>query len=247
MLKSLKTALFTVPFFTIAFTTFGQTKSETAEEIPYIEVTGTAEKEIIPDEIYMGITLREKYEGKTKVTIEEQEEKLKGIFKSLNLGVSNLTLTDADADYVKVRWQKKDILTRKDYQLKVGDAATVGKVFQELDKIEITDAFISRVSHTKIDSLKKAVKIMAIKDAKNKADYLLGAIGEQAKKPLIIRETEFPTTNAAGVYGVNVKGSRSEGMQYYVNGVKQLSSPEPEIQFQKIKIQSNIYMKYSIK
>jgi len=39
-------------------THYGQTKP--TEEIPYIEVNGYAEKEVIPNEIYIGITLRER-------------------------------------------------------------------------------------------------------------------------------------------------------------------------------------------
>ncbi len=53
---------------------YGQTKP--TEEIPYIEVNGYAEKEIIPNEIYIGITLRERMENKEKVTIEAQEKLL---------------------------------------------------------------------------------------------------------------------------------------------------------------------------
>ena len=45
---------------------YGQTKP--TEELPYIEVNGYAEKEVIPNEIYIGITLRERMENKEKVT-----------------------------------------------------------------------------------------------------------------------------------------------------------------------------------
>ena len=38
---------------------------------PFIEVVGTAEKEIVPNEIFISITLNEQIEGKTKSSIEE--------------------------------------------------------------------------------------------------------------------------------------------------------------------------------
>lgn len=153
--------LLTMAFLMTTILTFGQTNDTKVEEQPYIEVTGTAENEVVPDEIYIGIIIREKYINKVKVTIEEQEDKLKSAVKSLDIGLTNLNLSDANADYVKVRWQKKDVLTKKDFTLKVTSATTVGQVFLELENLEITDAFISRVSHSKIDSLRKEVKIQA--------------------------------------------------------------------------------------
>ena len=224
--------------------TFGQTNNLKPEEQPYIEVTGTAEQEVTPDEIYIGIVIREKYVGKAKVTIEEQEEKLKAVVKSLGIDLTNLYLSDANADYVKIRWQKKDVLTKKDYILKVSNATTVGKVFQELEKLEITDALISKVSHSKIDSLKKEVRIMAIKAAKNKADYLLTAIGEQTGKPLII--TENPQTIYRSEYQYLATRNVSSVASTFVGGY-QSKDKDNEIEFQKIKLTTSIYVKFLIK
>lgn len=236
--------LLTGAFLLTTILTFGQTNTSMTEEPAYIEVTGTVEKEIIPDEIYIGIIIHEKYESKVKVTIEEQEGKLKTAVKSLGIDLTNLYLTDANADYVKVRWQKKDVLTKKEYTLKVSNATTIGQVFQELEKLEIKDASIVRVSHSKLDSIRKEVKIMAIKAAKDKADYLLTAIGEQTGKPLVIKENEISPYQPLA--NVNVRGSRSGETEYYVDGVN-MKSDNDEIQFQKIKVQTSIYVKFSIK
>lgn len=79
--------------------------------------------------------------------------------------------------------EKERCVNKKEYTLKVKNAIELGRMFQELEKLEITDAFISKVNHSKIDSLRKEVRILAIKAAKDKADYLLTAIGEQTGKP----------------------------------------------------------------
>ena len=212
-----------------------------ANEQPYIEVTGTAEKNVIPDEIYVGITIHEKYINKTKITIEEQEEKLKGILKALGINLQNLYLSDITADYVKVYRKKEDVLTKKNYSLKVSDAVTVGKVFYELDKLDITDAHISKVSHSKLDSLKREVKVIAMKAAKEKADYLLEAIGEHTGKPLIVRESEpayYSNISNAYVNNSYSFSSGTEGLKY---------GSDEGIQFQKMKILSSTYVKFSIK
>jgi uncharacterized protein YggE len=205
-------------------------------EQPYIEVTGTAEREVIPDEIYLSINIRERYVNKLKISIEEQEEKLKSVLKSLGIDLKNLYLSDAEADYVKVYRQKKDVLSTKNYNLKVINAASVGQVFGELDKLEITEAYICKVSHSKMEILKIEVKTQAIKSAKDKADYLVSALGEQLGKPLVIKEHE---TQPIYIDGINLRGARA-------NSFVANSEPEDEIQFQKIKIQASIYVKFAI-
>jgi uncharacterized protein YggE len=224
---------------------FGQTPTNTETEKAYIEVTGTAENEIIPDEIYIGITIRERHEGKEKITIEKQEADLKEALKSIGISVDNLSLSDANANYIRVKWTKKDVITKNEYVLKVGDAMTVGKVFEKLDELKIIDAKISKVSHSKIEEFKKEVRIMAIKAAKEKADYLLTAIGEQTGKPLKVYEN---STYSIDNSNLNVRGSRSKSSSYYVDGTEMKESDKDKIiQFQKIKLHAAIYVKFEIK
>lgn len=225
--------------------TIAQVKTETTEEKPYIEVVGKAEKEVIQDEIYIGITLREKYVNKEKVTIESQEAKLKDAIQALGVDLKNLQLADADADYVKIRWQKKDVLTTKDYTLRTTDAATVTKVFQELDKLEITDAKISRVAYSKIDSLRKEIKIIAIKAAKDKANYLLSAIGEIAGEPLVINEwnVNHEQIQKSAYSTVAFRNKLFDKDESIVGAEYSM----PEIEFQKIKEEASVYIKFSIK
>jgi uncharacterized protein len=230
--------LFTIVLLLVVIPALGQTNDKT-EDKPYIEVTGTAEQEVVPDEIYIAIMLQERIVNKTKMTIEDQEAKLKEALKSLNIDLNNLYLTDANADYVKISWKTKNVMTKKSYTLKVPDASTVGKVYQELDKLEITDAFISRVNHSKIDSLRKEIRILAIKAAKHKADYLLNAIGEQAGKPLVIKE--YNSNNEME----RMPARSSNAVATSVGGV--FSEGSDEIQFQKIKLYSSIYIKFEIK
>ena len=210
------------------------------DEKPFIEVTGIKEMEIIPDEIYIGIVIREKMEDKIKISIEDQELKLKESLKSLGIDLANLSLSDANADYLKIRWKTKDVLLQKDYVLKVGNATTVGKVYLELEKLEIKDAFIAKVTHSQIENLRKEARIAAIKDAKEKADYLLAAIGEQTGKPMVVVE-QSPVTNN---FGVRTREMYYDSMDKNDYG----SSIGSEIvQFQKIKINTSIYVKFEIK
>lgn len=235
-------SLLTTAMLVVTITTSAQTTQTLPIEKPFIEVTGVKEMEIVPDEIYIGIIIRERIEDKTKITIEEQEIKLKESIKTLGIDISNLSLSDANADYLRIKWKTKDVILQKDYTLKVTDAATVGKVYLELEKLNIKDAFISKVTHSKIESLRKEARIAAIKDAKDKADYMLMAIGEETGKPLIIKENAFfdnTTTRLTANYMYEEKNS-----SYGTYGG---STGKEEVQFNKIKISISVYAKFEIK
>lgn len=222
----------------LPYVSFGQDYLIQRPEKPFIEVTGIIEKEIIPDEIYISIKLSERMEGKTKISIEQQETALKSAIQSLGIDMKNLSLKGAIASYRKVKWTKKDVMANSEYLLMVSDAKTVGLVFDKLEALKITNANISRVDHSKIKEFKKETRINAIKAAKEKAEYLLEAIGEEVGMPLLIREQydNSPLSrNSNGFFIAN---------ESYRNEVD-LSSVD--LQFEKITVSSSVYVKFGIK
>lgn len=209
----------------------------TAPEKDIIEVTGKAEKEITPDEIYVRILIQEKNESREKITIEQQEEKLRTAVTNAGIELKNLSVSDVNADYMKVRWKTKDVMTQKAYILKTSTPQQLRKLFTELNKIEVKDAGIDHVSHSKMDSLSKTVRVMAIKAAKEKAAYLLAAINEKVGSCLVVREEAPFYINASNISN-NYLGGHS--MSYE-------TTPDIEISFQNIKIDYSIYCKFEIK
>lgn len=81
--------------------------AQTTPEAPYIEVTGTSEKEIIPDKIFIAIHLSERYDGKKNITLEEQDIALKKGLTNLGIDLKNLSLSGANADYITIKWKRK--------------------------------------------------------------------------------------------------------------------------------------------
>lgn len=209
---------------------------------PHIEVTGTAKQEIIPDEIYVKITLRERTDGRDKITIDVQEKQMKEGLMAVGVSLDKLSLSDTESDYVKISWGRREVVTSKQFTLKLADATTVGKVFEKLDELKIQDAYISRVDHSEIVELRKNLRVEAIQAAKGKADYLLNAIGEETGRALLVRE-ESP----------NLYGNYYNNRAYNYNTVQTIVSEEsnkvimPEVQFQKIKLEASVYVVFEIK
>lgn len=226
-----------------AQTGYGQEQKAYKSE-PYIEVTGHFEKKIVPDEIYLSIMIKERESGRDKISVEQQEEELKQALNELSIPLENLTVSDAEADYIRLKWNKKAVISQSEYELKLSTAQELVDVLRKLDEIKIDNAFISKVSHSKIKELRKEVEIEAIKAAKTKADYLLAAIGQETGSALIINERST-STNEYYVDGVQVRGSRASSMNGYetLDKAKSLGT----VDFKKIKLESMIYVKFEIK
>lgn len=194
------------------------------QEPPYIEIQARAEKEVVPDQIYVMIALFEIQDGRKSIKLAEQESKLKSIVKSLGLPLSNLSLYNAQANYGNINmWGKKEVIDRKYYSLKVSNAETIGKLYEELNKIYINEAYIYKSEYSQKDSLLQDLRIEAMRKAKNQADVMTRAVGSKVGKPLIIREQQeyYPVAyeNAMmtkGLYETEdaVSSNLSESMEY---------------------------------
>lgn len=216
-----------------------QNHTNTSLNTPFIEVTGKAEKEVVPDEIYISIILKERMERGKKVTIDKQEHNLKQQLTGIGIPVENLMVSDVNATILKTGWFKKDIMAVANYTLKVPDASKLKKVYETFEQLKVNKASIKKVSHSRIEELKKENRITAIKAAKEKADYLLSAIGEQTGKPILITENTFQPGFANSLNEVIVTSKyKSDNIRGYT---------DKSVEFEKIKIVSNIYVKFKIK
>lgn len=218
---------------TIALATQAQAIEQ--DEKPYIEVTGTAEKEVVPDIIYVIITLKNKVRNKENYTVVQQEAKLIQALQQIGIDIKNLSLSDASSDIIVYKRKEKGVEEIKEYTLKLSTASQVTKVFETLHTINIKEAEISKTDHSQIDSLRKEVRIAALKAAKDKAIYLLEAVGEQPGKPLIIREDSIEAL-LRGRHNVSSNVS-----------LKSEDYTLPDVSFKTINIVFSYYVKYAIK
>lgn len=207
----------------------------------YIEVTGRAEMEVVPNEIYLGIVLNEKdFKGK-----ESLEEKEKSMIKQLiKIGVDvaeDLTVRDMASNFKSYWIKSTDIKTTKVYQLKLSDAKTAGSVFQQLEAIDISNISIERVDHSEIIDLKQQVKIEAIKAARTKAQALVNALGQECGRAIYIQEMHNPVYRSAQgqMSGLNAN--------IMIRGIHEAEEDIiPEIEFEKIKLEYSILVRFEL-
>ncbi|TVZ56776.1 hypothetical protein OD91_2074 [Lutibacter sp. Hel_I_33_5] len=225
----------------LLFTSVIFSQSNSIIENPFIEVVGKSEKEIIPDEIYIDILIRERIVRGKKQTIDILENQLKNELKKIKIPESNLSISDVNAFLAKTGWWKEEVLSTANYTLKVNDVDKLKKLFNQFDKLKISEVNITKATHSNIETIKKENRIAAIKAAKEKADYLLTSIGQKTGKPIKINELNNNNNNNHQNY-VMANNMNNNYAMSKIRGIK-----NETIQFQKIKITSSIYAKFSIK
>lgn len=159
-----------------------------------IEVNGSAEQLIVPNEFTFKITLTERVENKKKITIEEQEDALRTELSRLGIDVvKDLSIYDISSTYFRQR-KLKDVLGTKDYRLKIRDLEKIAQLQDLADRINVSKLDLISTDNTEMVKYRKETKIAAIKAAREKAQYLLEAIGSKLGMPVNIDEKEEGST-----------------------------------------------------
>lgn len=218
---------------------FAQTEQPMTKKI---EVYGQAEEEITPDEIYFSITLKEyQNDNKEKVTIEQLERSLYKTVKELGIQEEDFRIENVygyNYDwYQKKKPQREEFLASKEYSIKFDDLNQVNELLSSLDAKGIQSTNVDRYSHSKIEQYRKDLKIKALKDAKEKAGYLLQGIEEQLGGILEVQEIDTGG-DAPPVYYREARGMAMASAD--------MAEASPEIDFQKIKLSFRIRAVFEI-
>lgn len=225
----------------ISSVAFGQTVEKNFIDQNYIEVTGRSEMEVTPDEIYLRIVLSEKdVKGKDLTSLEASM-----ISKLQEIGVDakkDLSIKDFASNFKNYWILKSEVVLTKEYQLLLHDAKTVGRTFVELQKLGISNITIEKADHSKILEYRKEVKVKAIKATQEKAKSLAMAIGQDIGKAIYINEID---NNAyvplqGSLAGIQVRGLANAYTTYS-------GSQEPDIEFEKIKLEYSIMVRFELK
>jgi uncharacterized protein len=232
----------TILSFLISVFVFSQTGEKNFIDQNYIEVTGTAEMVVVPDQIYLKIIINES-ELKGKVTLDIQEKSMIKTLDTLGIDVQkDLAIIDLASNFKYYFIKENKIYQSKEYELQVKDASTAGKVMQKLAGLGISNITISRVDHSKIKDFKKQVKIEAMKIAKEKANELVSAVDQTLGRAIYIQELD-------NLQVINKLSSRVSGANITIRGSRSDSEDLvlPEIEFEKIKLQYSILTRFEIK
>ena len=161
-----------------------------------IEVKGSAEMEVEPDEITFNIGIEEYWKEefekrkefkdyKTKIPLAEIEDALIKDLRKVGIPKDDIVVKNMGNYW---RHRGKEFLYSKQFQVKITDLSKVNELTKIVDSKGIKYMNIGKLNHSNMDELKKQVKINALKAAQKKASYLLESIGEELGEVFSISE-----------------------------------------------------------
>jgi len=180
----------TVLFFALAVS------AQKSEEVRFIEVRGSAEMEVQPDEMMLSITIQEYFEEEFQKNKEPKDYKTKvPLAKIEDDLIKSLRKAGIEKEDIRVRsmgnyWRKqgKEFLFSKNLEVKITDFAKVNQLSSLVDAKGIRSLNVGQMDHSEIEKFRKKVKTDALKDAREKAAYLVESLGEELGEVLAISE-----------------------------------------------------------
>lgn len=198
----------------------------------YIEVSGTATVSVVPDLIYLRIELSER-DTRNRIALATLEKMMVEKLTALGIDIKkDLTVNDLVSTFRGKFRAVGDILLTKQYTLLVTDASMATRVYEELEKIDVSNISIDRLDHTRMIEFKKEARRQAIQAAKQKAQDLTQAIDQGIGRALFIEEIETPDHRRDNVYA---------------NASVSLSSKLEELDFKKIIITYAVRTRFELK
>ncbi len=221
----------------ISVSTFSQEKNFIDK--PYIEVEGKADTLVTPNRIYIDVLITEK-DSKGKKSVEDLEKEMFTKLQAIGVDVKkDVSIKDMLSTFKKYFLKSTDIQKSKSYSILVYDATQTTKVFIGLEEIGISNVNIEKTEHSESQNIQLKINSKAIKNAKATAESYLNPLNQKVGKAIFIGHITKTNMLQGSVSGVRIRGYSS------------LSEPESKgyispIEFEKIKISSEVGVRFSI-
>ena len=208
-------------------------------------VTGSAEMEVIPDEIYVQVDLKE-YEkkGQGKVNIETIRRDILSAAKSIGIADSLISIASYDGyngnPWLRKKNKKDELYASISYEIKFKESKQLDALVEKLDDNATSNFFIQRTSHSRLTEYRKQLKIAAVKAAKEKAEYLSAAIGETITNAVTINE---PVEYYVPYYNMNRQTSNMRMKQ----DAAEMAPDVAPTDFKKIKLKYDVTVVFGLK
>jgi uncharacterized protein YggE len=196
-----------------------------------INVSGSAEIEITPDIIYLNISLKEYLKdnnSKKRVELTELENQLYNAVIKAGIAKEDLMVNNISSyNYETQKKKNPDFLASKQYRLKVSDLTKWNQIIASIDAKGIASTNIESYDYSKMASLRKELKIKALLAAREKAQYMVEALGDKLGSVIDIQEINnevYPQP----MYRAN--------MAMEMKSFDSVEAPAADLDFKKIKL-----------
>lgn len=200
---------------------------------PYIEVSGQAEVEVVPDKIYVQITIDG--DSKGQETVLQQEKEMVQRFDALGIDVEKKLVVQ---ELFNSALKSNKVTTFKMYRLEVNSATQLAHVFQALQAIGIAQAEIESVDVSNKEELIQKIRAEAAQNARQNALVLANALGQELGKALYVQDY------STSPYEYMNMSTRDYAMAEVREVVAEVA---PVLEFQKVTFNSSVRVRFLLK
>ncbi len=230
-----------------------QTTVQTKERT--IEVSGTAEKEVVPDEVYFTITLQEYKKNGKKINLADMEKilldrALKMDIKKEDLKLDNLTAYSYNYYYYGYGYSRKrdDVMATGTYRVKLKDTEQMDKLLENNEGLNVTYAYLSNFACSKKEKYNEELREKALKITKEKATKLLAAVGAELGEVISITDGGVVNSNNSYYpYGYYYGYGPAEERSANSVDMASASKSEPAVSPRNLKLRAEMKVVYRIK
>ena len=224
-------------FLAVALTIYNGLSAQNSNEIPYVETSASASREVTPDEIFVRIVLSEN-DTKGKISIDELQKNMFQAIKKAGINFEkSLAIDNIESQYQTYLLRKSDGRTTKTFQLMV-NGEQLAPLFTALDQAGISNVSIQSARYSKVAALRDELRVEAAKAARERAQMLAQAVGQEIGKAILIQNYD----NDSGVVYNNIMLARASVKM--ADGVVEESAPS--VEFKKIKIESRVTIRFAL-
>lgn len=193
------------------------------EENRYIEVIGTSEMEIVPDEIHYIIEIKEYFEEefdgvskplnyKTKVRLPQIEEQLRKMLS--NIGIAEKAVR---AQEVGEYWRKQrnEFLVAKELDITLKDFRKIDEIVKNIDTKGVNSMRIGTLKNKNITTYRQQAKVMALQAAHEKAALLVEALGKKLGSVIRIVEPQEGINQYSSSHVSNAYSSHAQSFDAF--------------------------------
>jgi uncharacterized protein YggE len=202
----MKTTLLVIPVTLLALSSCSHREVRMEEKERTISVTGSADAELTPDELTLTIQIGEYYKEqftpgvseknyKTLVKLEEIEKPIMELLKKNGIADSCIHF-----NYMTTTWswysyeEKKPVRFEKTLGIKFHDFEKAVAIVQQLDTKGITYLTLGDFKSSKEQQMRKDLKAQALKNAKEKAEFMLSKVDKKIGEIVNVEEVDDNST-----------------------------------------------------
>ena len=144
----------------------------------YIEVNGSAEREIAPDLFYLKVDIDEQ-DSKGRKSLEKQQADMLDALKSLGVDPQQqVTRLSLYSSY----YNRRKNMASASYQIKLTGAEQLTKVWSKLDELGLSNVSFQKAECSTLAEVQDEVRRLAVQNAREQASSMASAIGQTIGK-----------------------------------------------------------------